>query len=231
MDWLSPIMMIMVIVMVVMMAVKMIKEMASKGKKKTIEIPRDPNERLEKAYKLAVKGGLNKDRMRHTLWCSGDRIIQGYRVGDIVGIQPQNEMYKMHIKSKWWMFWKKAIPIYVDPILCSDLNCKDVVVQCRGFEALSDGLIYPIPVSGTENLEAIYVGRDNWRLARILKQSADDVNTDTDILLKMAMRGDLARAGSEIGRPEIIPEIDEEIVRKQQAKRYRQMLEPDEGGV
>jgi len=227
MDWLMPVMMVMVVVMVVMMFVKMIKDMTGK-KDKYVEIPRNTNERLEKAYKLAVKGKLNKDRMRHTLWITGDKYIQGYRVGDIVGIQPQNEMYKMHIKDRWWMFWKKALPIYIDPILCSDLNCPDIIVQCRGFESVTDGLIYPIPVADTQNLESIYIGRDNFRLARVLKQSTDDMNVDADILLKMAMRGDLGSAGSEIGLPEMMPEVKEELIRKAQERQFKRSIQGGE---
>ncbi len=230
MDWLMPVMMIMVVVMVVMMVVKMIKDMSGK-KAKLVEIPRDPNERLEKAYKRMVKGKLNKDRMRHTLWISGDKIIQGYRVGDIVGIQPQNEMYKMHIKTKWWYFWQKALPIYVDPILCSDLNTPDIVVQCRGFEAVTEDVVFPIPLGDTANLECIYIGRDNFRMTRNLKQSMDDLNQDTDILLKMAMRGDLVSAGSEIGKPEMMPEIEEATIRKAQERQYKRQIQGDGGGA
>ena len=222
-DWLMPVMMVMVGVIVIMMVVKEIQGMSSK-KEKYVEIPRNTNERLEKAYKVAVKGKLNNDRMRHTLWTTGDKFIQGYRVGDVVAIQPQNEMYKMHIKTRWWYFWKKANPVYIDPILCSDLNAKDIIIKCRGFEAVTDGLIYPIPVADTENLESIYVGRDNYRLSRVLKQSTDDMNADADILLKMAMRGDLGSAGSEIGMPEMLPEIKEESIRKAQEKQFRRRL-------
>lgn len=218
----------MVVVMIVMMGIKMIKDVTGK-KAKMIEIPRNTNERLEKAYKTMIKGKLNKDRMRHTLWISGDKIIQGYRVGDIVGIQPQNEMYKMHIKTRWWYFWKKALAIYVDPILCSDLNCPDIVVQCRGFEAVTEQLVFPIPIGSTKNLESIYVGRDNFRMARVLKQSMDDLNQDGDILLKMAMRGDLVSAGMEIGRPDMMPEIDEEVIRKSQQRQYKESLKQDRG--
>jgi len=230
MEWMMPIVMIMVVVIIVMMVVRMIKDMAGKKKPQKIEIARDSDERLEKAYTRMIKNKLNKDRMRHTLWITGDKYIQGYRVGDIVGIQPQNEMLKMHIKSHWWMFWKKAFPIYIDPILCSDLNCKDIVVQCKGFEAVSEGLYFPIPVADTKNLEAIYIGRDNWRLSRILKQSMDDLNQDTDVITKMAMRGDLERAGFEIEKLHIMPEIEEEKVRKYQQREVRDRYSGSGGG-
>lgn len=221
MDLLQPLIMGMVVVVMCLMGFKMMKDMFGGKKPKMVEIARDSDERLEKAYKRMIKGKLNKDRMRHTLWISGDKVIQGYRVGDIVGIQPQNEMYKMHIKPRWWYFWKKALSIYIDPILCSDLNVPDIVVQCKGFEAVTEGVVFPIPIGSTKNLESIYVGRDNWRLARILKQSMDDLNQDGDILLKMAMRGDLDVAGAEIERPEMMPEIEESKVRGYQQKQVR----------
>ena len=230
MDWLMPVMMVMIMFIFGMMFFKMFKDMGSKKKPKMVEIARDSDERLEKAYKRMVKHKLNKDRMRHTLWISGDKFIQGYRVGDIVGIQPQNEMIKMHIKSRWWFFWRKAVPIYVDPILCSDLNCPDIVVKCRGFEALTEGVYFPIPVSDTKNLESIYVGRDNWRLSRNLKQTLDDLNQDGDLLLKMAMRGDLERAGSEIERPYMMAEIEEDKMRRYQQKQVRDQYQSGGGG-
>ena len=229
MDMMTIAMYVMVGVIMVMMVVKMIKDMTGKKKPKMVEIPRDTNERLEKAYKIAIKGKLNKDRMRHTLWASGDAIIQGYQVGDIIGIQPQNEMYKMHIKEHWWMFWKKAIPIYVDPMICSDLNCKDIIVECRGFEAVTEGLIFPIPVHNTTNLEAIYVGRDNYRLGRVLKQSMDDLSQDADILPKMAMRGDPMSASAEIGQFEEMPELEEKSIRKHQIKQYKNRMKESGG--
>ncbi|MCK4545401.1 hypothetical protein KAU43_07670 [candidate division WOR-3 bacterium] len=229
MDWLQPAMMIMVIAMVGLMVFNMMKGMFGKKKPTMIQIARDSNERLEKAYKIMVKGKLNNDRMRHTLWISGDKMIQGYRVGDIVGIQPQNEMLKMHIKTRWWYFWKKAVAIYIDPILCSDLNTPDIVVQAKGFEAVTGGLVFPIPVSSTKNLEAIYVGRDNFRMARIHKQTMDDLNQDADFLLKMAMRGDLDSAGNEISRPDSMAEIEEKKIKKAQERNYRDELDNRSG--
>ena len=224
MDWLQPVMMIMVVGMVGMMLFNMLKGMFGKKKPKTIEIARDSNERLEKAYKHMIKGKLNHDNMRHTLWITGDKYIQGFRVGDIVGIQPQNEMYKMHIKRRWWYFWKKSVALYVDPILCSDLNTPDIVVSCKGFEAVTEGLVFPIPIESTPNLEAIYVGRNNFRMARIHKQTMDDLNQDGDYLLKMAMRGDMESAGAEISRPDRMLEVEEAKIRRQQEKDYKRRI-------
>ncbi len=224
MDWLQPAMVIMVVAMVGLMVFNMIKDMFGKKKPKTIEVARDSNERLDKAYKRMIKGKLNHDNMRHTLWITGDKYIQGFRVGDITGIQPQNEMYKMHVKRRWWYFWKKSEALYIDPILCSDLNTPDIVVQCKGFEAVTEGVAFPIPIESTPNLEAIYVGRNNWRMSRIHKQTMDDLNQDGDFLLKMAMRGDMTSAGAEIERPDSMLEIEESKIRRQQEKDYKRKV-------
>lgn len=224
MEWINLAVMGVMGVAVVIMVWKMLKDVGG-NKPKMVDIARDPDERLEKSYKIMVKGKLNSDKMRHTLWLSGDRYIQGYRVADITAIQPQNEMYKMHIKNHWWMFWKKANAIYVDPILCTDLNCKDIVVNGKGWEAVTMGVVFPIPVANTEDLEAIYIGRDNFLNARLLKQTNHDLNRDSDLLLKLAMRGDLSMAGTEISMPEMMPQVEEDAVKKAQSRRVKQDLQ------
>ena len=208
--------------------VKMIKDMFDKRKKpQMVEIPRDAVERLTKAYKSAIKGKLNKDRMRHTILLSGDEIVQGYRVGDVVAIQPMNEEYIVYVKPRWWYFWKKALAIHLDPEITTDWNCKEVVIEARGFEATTEGLIYPIPRAGTENLEVIYVQRAKNRHIRVLKQTLADLDVDTDVILKSALRGDIIQAHSEVGRFEEMPSIEDEKLRKRQQKAY--MNQGEEG--
>lgn len=221
---------LLVIGMFILVVFRMVKEMlGSKKKPKMIEIARDSNERMEKAYRRTTKGKLNKDRMRHTLWVSGDKVIQGYRIGDMISIEPNNEMYKMYIKTRWWYVWEKATPIKVDPILCSDLNCKDIVIECRGFSPVSEDSIYPIPLTGTKDLEGIYIGRDNYELSKILKLTSNDLNEDSDVLLKMSMRGDLSSAFSEIERYEEMPIMKEEKVRMHQRKNVEQKMKSGGG--
>jgi len=200
---------------------KMVKDMMDKRKKPhMVDIPRDAIERLTKAYKTSVKSKLNKDRMRHTLLISGDEIIQGYRVGDIVAVQPMNQEYLIYLKPRWWYFWKKAVPIHLDPEITTDWNCKEIVVEARGFEALTEGLIYPIPRGGTENLEVIDIQRAKNRHVRVLKQTTSDLDVDSDVILKSALRGDIALAHAEVGRYEEMPSIEDEKLRKRQQKNY-----------
>jgi len=212
---------ILVFVFIIMFIVKFIKEMIDKRKKpQYVEIPRDTMERLTKAYKSSVKSKLNKDRMRHTILLSGDEVFQGYRVGDVIAVQPMNEEYIIYLKPRWWYFWKKAIPIHLDPEITTDWNCREIVVEARGFEATGEGLIYPIPRGGTENLEVIYVQRAKNRHVRVLKQTVADLDVDSDVILKSALRGDIALAHSEVGRFEEMPRIEEEKLRKRQQKAY-----------
>lgn len=212
---------LMMVAFVIMFVVKMVKDMMDKRKKPhMVDIPRDAVERLNKAYKTSVKSKLNKDRMRHTILLSGDEVFQGYRVGDVVAVQPMNEEYLIYLKPRWWYFWKKAIPIHLDPEITTDWNCKEVVIESRGFEATTEGLVYPIPRGGTESLEVIYVQRAKNRYIRTLKQTLADLDVDTDVILKSALRGDIMLAHSEVGRFEEMPSIEDVKLRKRQEKAY-----------
>jgi hypothetical protein len=223
-----------VIVLIIIMGVKMASDMFGKKKKpKMIEIPRDTSERLEKAYKAAIKGKLNKEGGRYTIWTSGDELIRGGRVGDVTAKQLQNEEYILYIKRYWWMFWKKAIPVHVDVQLCTDWNAKNVVVECRGWESTTEGLVHPIPQYGTKNLEAIYGQRACTKEVRYLKQFISDMDTDLDISPKIALRGAVEPAHSEVGRFEEMPTIEQEEIRRKQQSMLRQRYgagEPGQGG-
>lgn len=223
-----PVMMVLIGVMFVVMLMKELQNAFGKKKDKMVELPRDSYERLNKAYKSGVKGKLNKDRMRHRLWISGDEYIQGYKIGDIMGIQPKNEMIKMHIKSKWWYFWQKATPLYIDNLLCTDLNCRDIVVEARGFAPHTIGVIFPIPRTNTKNLEAITIGRNNFLLSEILIQSMHDINEDSDILMKNAMRGNMLHAMREIGMYGEVPTLEEKELIRTQRKSVKSGLKESE---
>ena len=221
-----------VVIIMIMMGVKMAKEMWEKNTKpKMIEIPRDTSERLDKAYKVAIKAKLNKEKTRHTLWTSGDALVCGGRVGDVTAKQLQNEEYIIYIRLYWWMFWKRAVPVHVDVQLCTDWNAKHIIVECRGFEAVTEGLIYPIPQYGTKNLEAIYTQRSNTKEVRYLKQFGSDLDTDLDISPKIALRGAIDVAHSEIGRFEEMPTIEQTDIRARQQSMLRKRYGIDgEGG-
>lgn len=228
MSGLTPIMYMLAGVVIVVMIVKMIMESIGKRKKpKIVEIPRDTVERLNKAYKTAIRSKLNKDRMRHVLLVSGDELIQGYRVGDIIAVQPLNEEYIVYVKQRWWMFWKKPISIHLDPELTTDWNCREIVVEARGFEAVSEGLIYPIPRYGVECLEGGYIQRGINREMRVLKQSVADMDVDADIIPKYSLRGDMSLAHSEVGRFEEMPTMEEETLRKKQKRNVYKNLGDD----
>ena len=96
----------------------------------------------------------------------------------------------------------------------------EVVVEGRGFEATTEGLVYPIPRGGTESLEVIYVQRAKNRYIRTLKQTLADLDVDTDVILKSALRGDIMLAHSEVGRFEEMPSIEDVKLRKRQEKAY-----------
>jgi len=187
-----------------------------------VEIPRDTKERLAKAYKKSIRGRLNRHRVKHTLWVSGDKYFDGYRVGDIIAIQPMNEEIIAHIKWRWWYFWRRAVPINLDIELTTDFNCKDVVVEARGFEAVVEGENYPIPRSGVKGLEAAYVQRSRNLTARVLKLSISDLAVDADIIPKAALRGDVGAAMSEISRYDEVPELREEEIQRRQRMALKQ---------
>lgn len=225
MSGISTVMYILVAVIFGMMMIKMVKEMLEKNKKpKYAEIPRDTRERLVKAYKTTIKGKLNKSSMRHTLFISGDEFVPGRRVGDILGYEPMNEEIICHIRKHWWMFWKRTTPLHLDVQLCTDWNAKHIVVEARGFEALTEGEIYPIPRRGTKFLEAIYIQRAKTQQARVAKQTIYDLDTDSDIMPKMALRGDMGLAYSEVGRFEEMPRMKEEDLRKSQDKLLKKRI-------
>ena len=137
----------MIVVVIVMLVMNTIKEHRKK-KTKDVEIPRDTMERLTKAYKNMTRAGLNKERTKYTLWMSGDKYFPGYRAGDIVAIQPQNEEYIAYLKNRWWYFWRRPIPVKLDVELITDFNCRDIVAEARGYEAQSEGEYYLIPTYG-----------------------------------------------------------------------------------
>lgn len=208
---------IMVGAVIGMMVIKMVRDMLEKSKKpKYAEIPRDTKERLLKAYKTTIKGKLNKSSMRHTLWISGDETVPGRRIGDVLGYEPMNEEIFCHVRKYWWMFWKKATAVHIDVQLCTDWNAKHVVIESRGWEAMTEGEIYPIPRRGTKFLEAIYVQRAKTQQARVVKQSIYDLDTDGDIMPKMALRGDMSLAYSEVGRFDEMPKMEEKEMRQKQ---------------
>lgn len=211
-----------IVIMIIMMGVKMIREMMEKNKKpKQVDIPRDTSERLTKAYRTSVRGKLNKEKIRHTLWTSGDELVSGCRVGDVVAKQLLNEEYIIYVKKFWWFFWKKPIEIHLDVELVTDWNAKHVIVECRGFEAVTEGLVYPIPRVGTINLEAIYAFRSKNKELRFLKQTVADFDIDSDISPKIAIRGDVGAAHSEVGRYEEMPQLEANEIKKRQREELR----------
>lgn len=222
MEWLVWVMGAMVVVMVIMMVMK---EILGMGKKpRMIEIPRDTKERLVKAHRMAIKGKLNKTKMRHRLWVSGDEMFVGYRVGDIMAYQNQNEMYTIWIRKYWFAFWQKVLKIKVEPMFCTDFNCRDVIIDARGFEAMTEGENYPIPPYLTADLEKLYIARENYNEATVLKQTLDDYDTDMDIIPKVAMRGDYGFAMSELGRYEEMPTIPEKDLKKKQKQMVNESM-------
>lgn len=212
----------MVIAMVGMLVMQLWKSMSGK-KKKQVEIPRDTMERLTKAYRVMSRAGFNRRSLRHTLWVSGDKYFQGYRMGDIVAVEPQNEEYFVFIKPRWWYFWKKAIPVHIDVELCTDWNCRDIVVEGRGIEAATEGEYYIIPIHGIPKgyLETAYIQRMKNRTVKVLKQSIMDADVDLDCIPKIALRGDPSAAFSEVGRYEEMPTLTEDELQRQQRKSLR----------
>jgi hypothetical protein len=212
----------MVIAMVGMLVMQLFKSFSGK-KKKEVEIPRDTMERLTKAYRVMSRAGFNRRTVRHTLWISGDTYFQGYRMGDIVAVEPQNEEYFVFVKPRWWYFWKRAIPVHIDVELCTDWNCRDIVVEARGIEAVTEGEYYLIPTHGVKKgyLETAYIQRMKNRTVKVLKQSIMDADVDLDYIPKIALRGDINAAVSEVGRYEEMPTLSEDEVQRQQRKALR----------
>lgn len=201
-----------------------------KKKKKEVEVPRDTVERLTKAYKVMAKGGLNRRRVRHTLWISGDRHYQGYKLGDVVALQPMNEEVLVYVKWKWWYFWKRALPIHLDIELITDWNCRDIVAEAKGIEAVTEGLYYLIPCGGilAGTLEVCYIQRFKNRSTRVLKQSIIDADIDSDVIPKIALRGNIETALIEIGKHDDMPIMSEDEIRRQQKRRLK---ESNQGGM
>lgn len=215
-----------------MYVIKAIKDSIDKNKKPTmVQITRDADERLIKAFRIGAKAGLNKSRFFFTLWTSGDQMIQGYRVGDIMAVQMMNEEYIFFVKKNWWEFWKrKTVPIHVDPELCTDMNTKHIVVDAKNIEAVTEGEYYLVPQYQTDNLELIYAQRANTRTVRFLKQSLIDTDKDTDYIVKAALRGDVISAMSEIAKFEDMPEFKEEQMKKRQQQAYNNFKNPEGEG-
>jgi len=222
----------MMILMVLMLVMGFIKDNFNKKKKKDVEIPRDTMERLTKAYKNMTKAGLNKERVRYTLWMSGDKYFPGYRAGDIVAIQPQNEEYIAYLKNRWWYFWRKPIPIKLDVELMTDFNCRDIVAEARGYEAQTEGEYYLIPSHGVPKgmLEKAHIKRAVNREIRVLKQSIMDADVDIDCIPKIALRGDIGAAFTEVGRYEEMPSLPEEELSRQQKRMLRDQNKATGGG-
>jgi len=224
---------LLVVVMVIGMVMGLIKDNFKK-KKKEVEVPRDTIERLTKAYKVMAKGGLNRRRVKHTLWISGDQYFQGYRLGDIIALQPLNEEYLVYTKYRWWYFWARAVPIILDVELVTDWNSREVVAEARGIEATTEGVYYLIPCYGVPKgkLERAYVQRFKNRMVRVLKQSILDADVDLDVIPKIALRGDISAAMSEIGRPEDMPSIGEDEVKRYQKRMVKDTYQgPPSGGA
>ena len=222
-DLLMIVMYLLMGVMVLGMVVNMIKDNMKK-KKIEVDVPRDTIERLTKSYRVMAKGGLNRRRVKHTLWISGDQYFQGYRLGDVIAIQPMNEEYLIYTKYRWWYFWRRAVPIFLDVELITDWNCHDVVAEARGIEATSEGVYYLIPCYGVPKgiLERAYIQRFKNRMVRVLKQSILDADVDLDVIPKVALRGDVGAAMSEIGRPDDMPSISEDEIKRYQKRMVKE---------
>ena len=218
-------------VMILGMVIRQIKDQMGK-KKKDVEVPRDTIERLTKAYKVMARGGLNRRRVKHTLWISGDQYFQGYRLGDIIALQPLNEEYLVYTKYRWWYFWARAVPILLDVELITDWNCRDVVAEARGIEATTEGVYYLIPCYGVPRgtLERAYIQRFKNRMVRVLKQSILDADVDLDTIPKIALRGDITAALSEVGRPEDMPSISEDEIKRYQKRMVKESYQGPPGG-
>jgi len=225
-SWMQPMIYIMVVVIVGGMGFKMIMEFIGKTKKpKKVEIPRDTMERQHKAFKQLSRAKLNKTKIRHTLWMTGDEIFIGYKVGDVLGIIPNPYMYRIIYRKKWWYFWHKPIVLHIDPELCTDWNAKEIIIEGRGFKPITENQFYVVPVHGTTKIELIEINRCNAREFDVSLQTIFDRGIDLDIIPKIAMRGSQEDAFSEIGRFEEMPSIPHEKVQKAQ----RQMYEDNSG--
>jgi len=227
MGLMEPLIYIMVVGIIGAMAFKMIMEFIHKTQKpKKVEIPRDTMERQKKAFSQLSKAKLNKTKIRHTLWMTGDELFIGYKLGDMLGIIPNPYMYRVVYRKRWWYIWTKPIILNIDPELCTDFNAKEIIIEGRGFKPITENQFYVVPVHGTVNLELIEINRTTAREFDVMLQTLFDREIDADIIPKIAMRGDQESAFAEIGRFEEMPSIPQEQVKKAQ----RQMYE-DSGGV
>lgn len=191
-------------------------------KSKFVEIPRDALERVVKNTKKPIKHGLGVKISKKTVYFSGDEIVPGYRLGDIIGgiLEPQE--YILFIRPRWWMFWKKPLRILVEPELITDFNGDECVIEGKGLYTLDEYHTYVIPCYGIGNLERLDIFRSQNQLSRVLKQHDGDIKSDTDFIPKAALRGQAALAFVELDKVMEMLRMSEEEIRKK--------FRPEEGG-
>jgi len=102
------------------------------------EEPRDHVERWISSHRKSSKD--NKPRSLNWIWTTGDKDTPKVRIGKIVGIEPWKNNYIIYVRNrKNWV----SIPFIAPREICTDINRKNLWVECLGFSSAGP---YRIPI-------------------------------------------------------------------------------------
>jgi hypothetical protein len=241
MTLMGPIIVIFIVVMVIMMFVKMIKGFTTSKKKRQVDVPRSPAERLILYYKESMqfnRCGAFKIKI------SGDSYKKGYFLGwGIYGVVADNHEYVFFVRRKRWFTKEKATMFVVEPHLVKDLNTRELVVEARGTMKIGP-VLYPIPTADTPkgSQDRLWQRRDENFQMKLLQILSYDLNTDLVESPKAAIRnsilqatreefeiGEMEKMDEEARRDEIKrkdEEIRQERTRRSAMEQYRQTYGP-----
>ena len=230
-SWINTLIPYMIPLFVAVYAIKWLSNyMSNKERKKVVDKPRNSQDRIYIGFKNVAK--MSNLLSHKPVYVKGDGLRPPHKIGETAtGIIPMTDQYVTFIRPKWWFFWVKPTCLFIEPELTSDLNGGELHVLGTGLKPLGENYSYIIPPSSYfKDVSVEEVERRRSRVAQKLAVELlnFDLNSDIDLVIKEALRGDQNLAMRDVILSGEMPRMTKEQ-RNREYQREREELESNRG--